>query len=81
MPVRRRTFRYNRVYILAVGAGAPTLQFRRSGIVPFFLQAGITGECRAVGRRVNHKIAEKICLFQPLIKIVISEYRNLNCYA
>ena len=33
---------------------------------------------RATG---NHKIAEKICLFQPLIKIVISEYRNLNCYA
>ena len=31
MPVRRRTFRYNRVYILAVGAGAPTLRFRRTG--------------------------------------------------
>ena len=44
MPVRRRTFRYNRVYILAVSAGAPTLQFRRLGIVLFFLQAGITGE-------------------------------------
>ena len=44
MPVRRRTFRYNRVYILAVGAGAPTLQFRRSGVVPFLLQAGIAGE-------------------------------------
>ena len=44
MPVRRRTFRYNRVYILAVGAGAPTLQFRRLGVVSFLLQAGIMGE-------------------------------------
>ena len=32
MPVRRRTFRYNRVYILAVGAGAPTLRFKRLGL-------------------------------------------------
>ena len=36
-PVRRRAFRYNHVYILAVGAGAPTLRFRRSGVVPFLL--------------------------------------------
>ena len=27
--VRRRAFRYNHAYILAVGAGAPTLQFYR----------------------------------------------------
>ena len=58
-----------------------TCRFRRAGVVPFFLQAENTGECRAVGRRVNHKIDEKICLLQPLIKIVISEYRFLNCYA
>ena len=70
-----------RMFTVADAAGAATLQFRRSGVVPFFLQAGIMGECRAVGRRVNHKIAEKICLFQPLIKIVISESRFLNCYA
>ena len=31
MSVRRRAFRYNHVYILAVGAGAPTLQFVRIG--------------------------------------------------
>ena len=28
-PVRRRAFRYNHVYILAVGAGAPTMRFGR----------------------------------------------------
>ena len=81
MPVRRRTFRYNRVYILAVGAGAPTLQFRRLGIVPFSLAGGNHGRMTCGRATGNHKIAEKICLFQPLIKIVISEYRNLNCYA
>ena len=28
-PVRRRAFRYNRVFLSAVGAGAPTLRFGR----------------------------------------------------
>ena len=32
MPVRRRAFRYNHAFILAVGAGAPTLRFKRLGL-------------------------------------------------
>ena len=42
-PVRRRAFRYNQVFLSAVGAGAPTLRFRRLGSVPFRLQGTLFG--------------------------------------
>ena len=50
MPVRRRAFRYNQVYLSAVGAGAPTLQSKRIG---FRLQVGNVRTCRAVGRPIK----------------------------
>ena len=43
-------FCYNQVYLSAVGAGAPTLRFKRIG---FRLQVGNVRMCRAVGRPIK----------------------------
>ena len=69
MPVRRRTFRYNHVYILAVGAGAPTLQFRRSGFVHYFTSCRRKTRANAVrSGDGKHKIfgTNTQCKFQPM---------------